>query len=223
MKIAIIKAIIFDCDGVLVDTEYLKFLSWQKALTKLNIELSIEEYQAVAGYNSKKIVEILQEMKGIVISEKAIILKRNEYQKLQELGIPVIEEMVQFVRYLYQNKDGLGIKLGLASSASRNEILSNLNEAGLEKIFDLIISGADDLENYIDREGKNKPKPYIYLEAAKQLNILPQHCLVIEDTQAGIEAAVSAGMIAIAAPNWITMNQDFSKATKIIESISNQK
>lgn len=215
-----IEAIIFDCDGVLVDTEYLKFLSWQKALASLNIELSIEEYKAVSGHTSKRIVEILQETKGISIPDEVILLKRIEYQKLQELGIPVIEDMVHFVRCLSQNKDILGIKLGLASSAPKNEILFNLNKADLEKVFDVVISGVDDLEDYVDPEGKNKPKPYIYLEAANRLNVLPKQCLVIEDTQVGIEAAVNAGMMAIAAPNWITKAQDFSKATKIIDSIS---
>lgn len=215
-----VEAIIFDCDGVLVDTEYLKFLSWQKALNSLDIALSIEEYKAVAGHDSKKIVEILQKMKGICIPDNAISIKRNKYEKLQECGVPQIDETVQFVRYLSQNKDMLGIKLGLASSAPKNEILFNLKEAGLEQMFDQILSGTDDLEDYTDPEGKNKPKPYIYLEASKRLNIAPQHCLVIEDTQAGIEAAVTAGMMAIAVPNWITNNQDFSRATKVMKSIS---
>ena len=70
-----VEAVIFDCDGVLVDTESLKFLAWQRALASLNIELSIEEYKVVAGYTSKKIVEILQEMKGISIPEEAILLR----------------------------------------------------------------------------------------------------------------------------------------------------
>jgi beta-phosphoglucomutase len=63
-------------------------------------------------------------------------------------------------------------------------------------------------------------KPYIYLEAAKRLHIISERCLVFEDTEAGIEAASKAGMITIAVPNWITMEQDFSKATKVIRSIS---
>src|SRR5262249_15121458 len=152
----------------------------------------------------------LQEMKGIPIPEQAILLRRCEYQKLQEQGISPIEEMVEFASYLSQNKNALGIKLGLASSASRNDILFNLKQIGLEQAFDLIISGTDDLENIVDLEGKNKPKPYIYLEASKRLNIAPEHCLAIEDTEAGIEAASRAGMIAIAVPNKITKGQDFS-------------
>lgn len=128
--------------------------------------------------------------------------------------------MVELARYLSQNKNILGIKLGLASSASRNEIFFNLKQIGLEQVFDIIISGVDDLNSYVDLEGKNKPKPFIYLEASKRLNISPERCIVFEDTAAGIEAASKAGMITIAVPNWITKKQDFSKANRIIYSIS---
>ena len=68
----------------------------------------------------------------------------------------------------------------------------------------------------MDLEGKNKPKPYIYLEAAQRLHVSPQHCLVFEDTEAGVMAASSAGMITIAVPNRFTSSQDFSRATKQI-------
>jgi len=215
-----IEAVIFDCDGVLVDTEYLKFLGWQKALASLNIELTIEEYKAVAGHSSKKIIEQLQGMKGIVIPEEAIPLRREEYRKLQELGVAPIRETVEFARYLSQNKVAWGIKLGLASSASTDEILFNLKQIGLDQAFDLIISGTDDLNDYKDLEGKNKPKPYIYLEASKRLNIAPDRCLVIEDSEAGIEAASKAGMVTIAIPNQITIEHNFSMANKVIGSIS---
>lgn len=75
-----IEAFIFDCDGVLVDTEYLKFLAWQKALASLNIELAIDEYKMVAGYPSKEILEKLQNMKKLRISnpEDVIHLRRQE-------------------------------------------------------------------------------------------------------------------------------------------------
>lgn len=215
-----VKAVIFDCDGVLVDTEYLKFLAWQQALASVTIELSIEEYKQIAGHSSKKIHEMLEEMKNLHIPEEVIHLRRIKYQELQAQGVPPIEETIEFARHLSQNKDVLGIKLAIASSASKNEILLNLKQIGLEHEFDLIISGSDDLENYMDDHGKNKPKPYIYLEASKRLNIPPEHCLVFEDTEAGIEAAATAGMIAIAIPNWMTKEQDFSKANRVINSIS---
>ncbi len=214
-----IKAVLFDCDGVLVDTEYLKFQAWQNALARQNIPLTLQEYQAVAGNSSKKILQLLIDKKNIPIPEETLIIRRKEYQRLQEQGVPVIHEMVQFARYLSHNKETLGIKLALASSAPRKEILLNLKTAQLDQIFEVIVSGTEDLDAYEDPEGTNKPKPYIYIEASKQLNVPPEQCLVIEDTQAGVEAATAARMITLAVPNDITKEQDFSKATKVIHSI----
>ena len=88
----------------------------------------------------------------------------------------------------------------------------------MENAFDLVISGSDDLDDYVDAEGKNKPKPYIYIEASKRLNILPEFCLVFEDTTAGVDAAADAGMIPIAVPNQFTLNHDFSKAIRVFSS-----
>lgn len=216
-----IEAVIFDCDGVLVDTEYLKFLAWQEALASENIPFTIEEYMPVVGHSSKNILLMLKELKNIDIPEKVIELKNARYRILQKQGVPPINEMIAFAKHLAEEKLNLGIKLGLASSAPTEEILQNLKQINLESCFDLIISGSDDLDSYIDAEGKNKPKPYIYLEAAKRLDVSPSKCLVFEDTTAGIEAAADAGMIAIAVPNSFTVNQDFSKATKVIHCYKN--
>ncbi len=212
------KAVIFDCDGVLVDTEYLKFLAWQGALASKNITLSFEEYQPLIGHSKRNILHQIELLKVERISEEVIELNTARYHILQKQGVIPIPEMITFAKNLAEQKDRLGIKLGLASSASREEIQQNLKQIGLEEIFDLIISGTDDLDSYVDSEGKNKPKPYIYLEAAKRLNLSPSECLVFEDTSAGVEAAATAGMIAIAVPNRYTIMHDFSKANKILFS-----
>lgn len=213
-----IEAVIFDCDGVLVDTEYLKFLAWQEALAAENIAFTIEEYMPLVGHSSKNILLMLEKLKKMEISEEIIEVKNARYRVLQKQGVPPIEEMIAFAKYFAKEKKNLGIQLGLASSASTEEILQNLEQIGLEDAFDLIISGSDDLDSYVDHEGKNKPKPYIYMEAAKRLKVSPFKCLVFEDTTAGIEAATGAGMIAIAVPNQFTVGQDFSKATKVIQT-----
>lgn len=216
-----IEAVIFDCDGVLVDTEYLKFVAWKEALASENIDFSIEEYKPLVGLDSKNILRRLKEIKHMDISEKVIELKNSKYRVLQKEGVPPISEMVAFVKYLAEEKKRLGIKVGLASSAPRKEIFQNLQQIGLENYFDLVISGSNDLDDYVDQEGKNKPKPYIYIEAAKRLNIPPTKCLVFEDTSSGVEAASSAGMTVIAVPNQFTSQQNFSKATKVIWSFAN--
>ena len=213
-----IEAVIFDCDGVLVDTEYLKFLAWQEALASENIPFTIEEYMPLVGHSSDHILLMVTRLKSVEIPEGVIELKNACYQILQKQGVPPINEMIAFAHYFAEEKKTLGIKLGLASSAPKEEILQNLEQIGLEHAFDLIISGSDDLDSYTDPEGKNKPKPYIYMEAAKRLGISPSKCLVFEDTAAGIEAAASAGMIAIAVPNPFTQGQDFSKAATVLKT-----
>ena len=212
-----IDAIIFDCDGILVDSEYIKLLAWQTALKSQGIELSSEEYMPLVGHSSKVILQKIQALKKKEIPPDVIEVRRAVYRALQSAMIAPIKEMVAFVKKLTQMKEKL--KLGVASSAPKNEILINLQKIGLEKSFDVIVSGADDLDNYNDKEGTNKPKPYIYVEAAKRLSLHPNRCLVFEDSWAGIEAATCAGTLAIAIPNHYTKNHDFSKAVKIMPLI----
>lgn len=212
------QAIIFDCDGILVDTEFLKFLAWKEALETQGIAFSVEEYMPLVGHSSKNILQMIRDAKNIDISEEVIEVKNRSYKHLQKQGVPPIPEMVSFALRLVESKEQLGIRLALASSAGKEEILVNLKQIGLENAFDLIISGSDDLSEYIDAEGTNKPKPYIYIESAKQLGISPEFCLVFEDTKAGVDAAASAGMVAIAVPNQFTLTHDFSNAHQVISS-----
>ena len=144
-----IKAVIFDCDGVLVDTEYLKFLAWQKALASVNIELSIEEYKAVAGHSSKKIHEMLARDEKSCYSRRSHSFKTcKNIESCRHREYRQLRKWLNLLSYLSQNKDVLGNKVGLASSASTNEILFNLKQIGLDQAFDLIISGSDDLNDY---------------------------------------------------------------------------
>ncbi len=212
------QAVIFDCDGVLVDTEYLKFLAWQGALDAQGIPFSIEEYIPLVGHSSKNILEGIRKAKKIDLPKEVITAKNVEYKRLQKQGVVPIREMVDFALHLFKNKEKLGIQLGLASSAPKEQILANLRQIGLEDIFDLILSGSDDLTHYVDEEGTNKPKPYIYMEMAKQLGVSPELCLVFEDTKAGVDAAKGAGMVPVAVPNKLTFNHDFSNADRIISS-----
>ena len=162
---------------------------------------------------------MLKQTKRLELSEQIINLKNVKYKTLQKQGITAIQPMVDFVRCLSENKKRLGLQLGLASSAPKEEILINLRQIGLENVFDLVISGSEDLESYIDAEGKNKPKPYIYQHAMKTLRIFPAQCVVIEDSATGVSSSVSAGCFTIAVPNIYTRDQDLSDAHLQMESL----
>jgi len=168
-----IEAVMFDCDGVLVDTEYLKFLAWQEAPGAKDISFTAQEYLPAIGHSSKNILLMIEKLKNTSIPKEVIELKNARYQILQKQGVSPINEMIAFAKRFAEEKITLGIKLGRASSAPLREILENLAQAGPENCFDLIISGSNDLDDYVDETGKNKPKPYIYIEAAKRLNVSP--------------------------------------------------
>jgi beta-phosphoglucomutase-like phosphatase (HAD superfamily) len=217
-EVQAVKAIIFDCDGVLVDTESLKFEAWQQALKEEGIDFLLEDYLRFVGHTPKYIVERIKSEKNVDFNTAEFLNRKNEVYKRSKQqigGVKPIPLVVGFLKKLIEMKQNLGIKLGLASSARRAEIFENLESIGVLGSFDIIVSGLDDLKDIKDPEGTNKPKPYIYQRCAQLLDVAPEDCLVVEDTNAGVEAAAKAGCIAYAFPNKFASS--FPLATKVID------
>jgi len=216
-----INTVIFDCDGVLVDTEGLKHQAWQETLKPYKISFSLDEYLPLVGHSSQHILNSIIKAKGVNLPfQKVIDDKNRAYKRIQATSVVPIHEGVHLAKLLSSRKKELNIKLALASSAPRSEIMHNLKTIGLEHAFDKIISGDDDLKDIQDSEGTNKPKPYIYLRLAEWLQVGAEHCLVIEDTEAGVTAAHTAGMDVIAVPNRFTKGQNFAGALLVVDSLS---
>jgi beta-phosphoglucomutase-like phosphatase (HAD superfamily) len=214
-----IGAVIFDCDGTLVDSEHAHFSSWRYAVQKQGGDLSPSEYIAYVGHPEEPVRALANKI-GTDCGEEILRDKTAHYRQLHTAGHPPIQATLDFLRLLANEKKRLGLKLGLASAAARQEILMNLRHHQIEHVFDVILSGQDDLDDYSDPEGVNKPKPYIYLHAAKQLNLAPDQCIVIEDSRTGVTAGVDAGCFTIAVPNSYTQHQDLSHAHWIVDSFS---
>jgi beta-phosphoglucomutase-like phosphatase (HAD superfamily) len=136
------------------------------------------------------------------------------------LGLPPIAPTVKFLKTLLQEKESLGLKIGVCSAAKKEEILAHLQHLGLEGKLDIVLSGQEDLVGYSDPEGVNKPKPYIYLHAMKLLGVSPSQCVVIEDSAPGVRAGVDAGCFTIAVPNDYTCFHNLSHAHLRIESFA---
>lgn len=210
-------AVLFDCDGVLVDTEYMKFRAWRDALLQEKVTLSLEEYMAVAGASSKAIAKSIKQNKHCNFDEDKVINSKNILYKNANLkGVEPILSAIKFLNHLLERKDVFCIKVAIVSSDSRDNILHNLKSSGVKtELLDGVFSGHDDLHHINDPEGTNKPKPYIYQLAAEKLKIDPTTTIVFEDTNAGVASATLAGMNVIAVPNKFTEMQDFSKANLI--------
>lgn len=220
-----IEAIIFDCDGVLVDTELLKFQAWQEAAAAQGYSFSLEDYKPLVGQSGPTIalaikVEKKKQFPDKQLNEKQLLADRNKaYKKLHQepKNIHPITPMIQLAKNLAAKKLQHGYKLGLASSAPLAEIKANLKAHGLESTFDILISGEDDLKDIQDPAGVNKPKPYIYLRLAQWMQVSPNHCVVFEDTEAGVMAGTTAGMRVYAVPNEFTQSQNFELAQKVLD------
>ncbi len=212
-------AVIFDCDGVLVDSEPNHLAAWQITLKQYNYNHTIEEYLPIVGNSSKNIIQALSAQGKIPFNEEIATQKHLCYQQRMHLQNTIpMPHAIAFVQALKAEKEKLNIVIGLASSSPRIEIMHNLQTIGLADAFDVIVSGYDDLKEFNDPEGTNKPKPYIYQKASKLLGVPSNKCIVFEDSKSGATAAHTAGMKVIAVPNTFTENQDFSQVADIKSS-----
>lgn len=207
-----IKAIIFDCDGTLVDSEEAHISAWERTLQSRNHVLRKDQAHLYTGKTAAVIAKLLAEAIGRDIAHELLMEKTQYYRELQKKGLPKIAPTVDFVHRISKEKDRFGLKLALASAGDTEEIARNLRSLGIEHLFDLILSGEDDLQDYSDPEGVNKPKPYIYQHAAKLMNIKTHECVVIEDSLTGVSASHHAGCFTVAIPNKFTYQQDLSMA-----------
>jgi beta-phosphoglucomutase-like phosphatase (HAD superfamily) len=215
------KAVIFDVDGTLVHSEQAHYTAWQKALyEQIGAHLTLEEYYPYVGNSPVTSSSLFAKKYSSLVVHKLLQEKEAFFKDLQKKGLPPIQSTVDFAIRLGEYKNRYGLKLGIASAAKKEEILTNLHHLEIEHLFDVIISGQDDLTEYSDPEGVNKPKPYIYLHAAKMLQLSPNECIVIEDSHVGCRAAVDAGCFTVAVPNSYTKTQDLNLAHARIECLS---
>lgn len=214
------KAVLFDCDGTLIDSEHAHYLSWKQALVDLGSDLEKDEYRQHAGKSPHITADLIGKKIGHDCPEGLLKRKIDHYQVHSPSLLTPIEPTVNFLKELAAKKEQLGIKIGVCSAGGTESIAFHLRHLGIDHLLDIVLSGRDDLSDYSDPEGVNKPKPYIYLHAAKLLGISPAECVVIEDSAPGATAAVTAGCFTIAIPNDYTRNQDLSHAHLRLDSLS---
>jgi len=183
------KAFIFDLDGVIVDTAKYHYLAWRELANQLGFDFTTEQNERLKGVSRVRSLEILLDIGKVHLEEdqKTKYLKEKNEQYLQYIAkmdhseiLPGIDDLLH---YLKLNK--VPFSLGSASKNARL-ILETLD---LIDLFDAIVDGND--------VSTAKPDPEVFLIAAKKLGVPPEDCIVIEDAQAGIEAANKAGMTSI--------------------------
>jgi len=206
-----LKAVLFDMDGVIVDTEPLHRKAYFKTFQELNADVSEELYTSFTGASTKKVCETLIQTFGLSQSHEDIAtIKRAHFKDYfyNDEEFDLISGVRELIEHYHQND----IKLILASSATMTTINMVFEKFGLEKYFSGKISGADLKES--------KPHPEIFQLAAKLANEPIENCMVIEDSTNGILAAHRANIFCTAYKSFHSHNQDYSLANMVITDYS---
>lgn len=206
-----IKAVLFDMDGLMVDTESLATEAFIHSAKKQGYDMTKEESLMVLGFTTKSIYEFWENyFKNSDVSGKQLVDDHYKYIEnvLFTTGpkkMPYIEELL---KYLKENN----YKVAVASSSNMNHIINNMEKTGLKKYIDGFASGA---------EVKNgKPAPDVFLLAAERLGVEPKKCLVLEDSKAGVIAGSSAGAKVIMVPDMFKPDDECKeKAYKIVNNL----
>lgn len=202
-----LKAVLFDMDGVIVDTEPLHRKAYYKTFSDLNIDVTEDLYSTFTGASTQKVFETvigkfnLKNSTDELMRGKRAAFKDYFYNDADFDLVPGVRDLIE---HYYENE----IKLVLASSATRTTIDMVFDKFGLEKYFTGKISGADLKES--------KPNPEIFLLAAEIAREPKENCMVIEDSTNGILAAHRAGIFCAGYKSTNTFQQDYSLADVIV-------
>lgn len=203
-----LKAVIFDMDGVLVDSEPLHAKSFVIAMKQFGVDITTEYNYGFVGSTALSMCEsAIKEFNLSVAPEEILAANAIAIHKLvKEEGYTPIPYTKELIKDLYKH----GVKLGIASSSSEKQIEEVTKALGIKKYFDKFVSGAS-LE-------RSKPAPDVFLKALKELGVKASESIVIEDSMNGVIAANEAGIPCIGFINENSGNQDLSLAHVLIES-----
>ncbi len=181
-----IKACIFDLDGVIVDTAKYHFLAWKRLASELGVNLTEHDNEKLKGVSRMQSLQIILDMAKTQLSEakKNALAERKNDWFVDFIEAMKPDEVFPGVVKLITDMRSKGLKVALASSSKNAPRVIEL--LGIGHLFDVIVDGSMILDT--------KPDPEIFLLSAQKLGVKPANCVVFEDAEAGVEAAIRAGM-----------------------------
>jgi len=203
-----IRAVVFDLDGVLIDSEGLQYQAWTTALAALGVDLSKDDYLKMAGRQGDVIAQELVESLGLTTTATALLRHKSvELDRLLDAApIQLLPGALEAVTDLGQR-----MPLALATGGSESETRVKVDRVGLAGHFRVVVTRSD--------VARGKPHPDVYVLAAERLAVIPQDCAAIEDTEYGVAAAKAAGILCVAVPGEYSKGQDFAKADRVAPTL----
>jgi HAD superfamily hydrolase (TIGR01509 family) len=203
-----LQTVIFDMDGVIVDTEPVHNYAYYQHFKELEIEVSSEMYASFTGNSTKNVFQKIKDHFGIENDIDSLVQKKRSlfndaFDTKEDLFL--LEGVEELIKQLHQN----GIQLILASSSSKLTINRVFNRFKLRSYFSHIVSGED--------FPQSKPNPDIFLEAVRLSQSKKENCIIIEDSTNGIKAAHAAGVFCVGYRSVNTKKQDYSLANLVID------
>ncbi|WP_282136324.1 HAD family hydrolase [Seonamhaeicola maritimus] len=202
-----LKAVIFDMDGVIIDSEPMHNKAYHDMFEEVGIEVSSELYESFTGQSTINICRRLCDHFNIEESPETLVaLKRKHYKQFFESSsdLTLIDGVLELIKDYYSN----GLTLVLGSSAAMTSINQIFDRFELDQYFIAKLSGGD--------LKQSKPHPEIFIKAAEATGFKKEECIVIEDSTNGIQAANAAGIYCVGYDSFHSKNQDYSTANKVI-------
>ena len=205
-----IRALIFDFDGVILDTETPDFVSCREVFVDHGAELSLEVFaQAIGtGPGALDVYAHLGSLAARTIDVDSVRFSRRARHE----ALIAVEVIMPGVEAWLAEARRLGLKLGIASSSTNDWVEGHLERLGLGSAFDCI--------RCRDDRTPAKPAPDLYLGACEALGVAPSEALAVEDSPNGIAAAKAAGLLCLAVPNSLTAALDLSRADFYLDSLA---
>jgi HAD superfamily hydrolase (TIGR01509 family) len=205
-----IQALIFDFDGLILDTEQSEFQAWQEVYAEHHVHLPLEQWALCIGGASElfDVYGYLESLVGQPVQREEIAIKRRR----RHLELLAAQSILPGVEDYLNDAKRLGLKLGVASSSSRSWVVGHLSRLGLLSYFDYIRCG--------DEVTHKKPDPELYLAVLAALQVQADQAIVLEDSPNGILAARTAGIFCVAIPNPLTSQLSLDHADLRLASLA---